>query len=477
MHVVMLVDALYEDVVGGSRVVARELARGLVARGHRVTFVAPAKAAPAGVGVPTSWLRCRVPSAECREPGAGSREPLLSQEPGAEVAVRRYSHRGPLDLIRQAARMTREVASEQRVDLIHVHFAYPAAGLSLRPIPGVPVVRTFYGSWAAESAVEARSGRTRSGVRVGIEIALRAKQSVEALSLRRSARVIVLSRFSRDEAVNDFGVSPERLTLVPGGVDLERFRPGDRGAARRRLGFPEGHRIVLTVRRLVPRMGLERLLEAMPAVCAVYPDLHLVIGGKGPLAGALQAQAERLGVADNVRLAGFLPDDDLATYYQAADLFVLPTIALEGFGLPTLEAMACGTPVLGTPVGATPELLAAVDPALVLPGATAEAIAEGMIAFLNAPARPTLAPDRLRAFAAGFSWDAVVERTLAVYRAALAQTDDRRPMTKDQRPRTKDQSGPEACVAPCSPGETDHARPDASVGRSSLVVGREPSDP
>jgi glycosyltransferase involved in cell wall biosynthesis len=402
MHIVMLVDALYEDVVGGSRVVARELARGLVSRGVRVTFVAP--------------------------------EPLSGRSAGAEgegdYAVRRFAHRNPVDFFRQAARVTREIVSEQRVDLVHVHFAYPAVGLHVRPISHVPIVRSFYGSWADESRVES-AGRRRSPVgRVALGASLRAKLAADALSLRRSSRVIVLSRFSYDEVVKEYGVAPQRVTLVPGGVDLQRFQPGDRAAARRRLGLPQGRPILLTVRRLVPRMGLERLLEAMPAVRDAHPGALLLIGGKGPIGEALKAQSERLGVGENVRLVGFIPDDDLASYYQAADLFVLPTVALEGFGLPTLEAMACGTPVLGTPVGATPELLTEVDPSLILVGTSATAIAEGLTAYLGSSPPPALAPERLRAFASRFSWERIVERTLRVYEEAIGAGATARDMTE-----------------------------------------------
>src|SRR6185436_4243444 len=139
---------------------------------------------------------------------------------------------------------------------------------------------------------------------------------------------------------------------------------------------------VVTLRNLEPRMGLIELLRAMPAVRAAQPDVRLVVAGTGPLAPALQAETAALGLASTVRFTGFVPEGDLPAFYGAADLFVLPTQALEGFGLVTLESLACGTPVAGTPIGATPELLEPLDRALVFDGASSESIARGLIRVL-----------------------------------------------------------------------------------------------
>ena len=123
----------------------------------------------------------------------------------------------------------------------------------------------------------------------------------------------------------------------------------------------------------------------------------LLIGGAGSLRGALEAQSQALGLGDHVRFLGFVPDADLPRYYQAADLFVLPTRELEGFGLVTVEALACGTPVLGTPVGATPEILRTLCPSLVFRGTTPEVMAEDLERFLEDQQRDPDAYARLRA--------------------------------------------------------------------------------
>ncbi|MBS0182750.1 MAG: glycosyltransferase family 4 protein [Nitrospira sp.] len=106
--------------------------------------------------------------------------------------------------------------------------------------------------------------------------------------------------------------------------------------------------------------------------------LMLVIGGEGPLREQLQADIQRRRLSDVVRLIGFVPESQLGHYYQAADLVLMPSLQLEGFGLVMVEAMACGTPVLGTPVGAIPEILNQVDPILVAEGVDGPSIGRAL---------------------------------------------------------------------------------------------------
>ena len=147
--------------------------------------------------------------------------------------------------------------------------------------------------------------------------------------------------------------------IIPGGVDLQRFYPAaDKEEMRRHLNIPEEKTVLFTVRDLEPRMGLENLMYAVKQMIEVVPDIYLILGGEGPLKENLISLSQELGVESYIRFVGFIPEEDLPDYYRMADVFVLPTIELEGFGLITLEALASGLPVLGTPVGGTVEILA-----------------------------------------------------------------------------------------------------------------------
>ncbi|MEK7305160.1 MAG: glycosyltransferase family 4 protein, partial [Nitrospirota bacterium] len=133
-----------------------------------------------------------------------------------------------------------------------------------------------------------------------------------------------------------------------------------------------------TVRNLVPRMGLETLLDALSAMGQVGERCLLVIGGEGPLRTRLEAGISQRQLEQVVRLVGFIPEEQLVAYYQAADLVLMPTAQLEGFGLVTVEALACGTPVVGTPVGAIPEVLGQIDPILISSGTDSRSFADAL---------------------------------------------------------------------------------------------------
>src|SRR5207245_2572830 len=203
--------------------------------------------------------------------------------------------------------------------------------------------------------------------------------------------------FSADQLWKLYAVPRERIVRIRGAAATDRFTPApDRGAIRGELGLSADRAIVLTVRNLEARMGLDNLLGAMAVLKVRRPSALLLIGGAGSLRGALEAQSQALGLSEHVKFLGFVPDAELPRYYQAADVFVLPTRELEGFGLVTVEALACGTPVLGTPVGATPEILRALCPTLVFRGPTPALMAEDLERFLGDKERDPAGYARLR---------------------------------------------------------------------------------
>ena len=211
------------------------------------------------------------------------------------------------------------------------------------------------------------------------------------------SRIHVLSDFSAGLVRKLYWIPSRRVVKIPAGVDLDRFRPPrDRMAIRRGLGLLAGRPLLFTLRNLEPRMGLDNLIRAMDSLRRRVPDVLLLIGGVGSQRGELESRAASLRLQEHVRFLGFVPDVELPRYYGAADAFVLPTRSLEGFGLVTVEALACGTPVLGTPVGATPEILVPLDPSLVFRDASAETMAQGLQRFLDSLARDPAGAERLR---------------------------------------------------------------------------------
>jgi glycosyltransferase involved in cell wall biosynthesis len=203
--------------------------------------------------------------------------------------------------------------------------------------------------------------------------------------------------------------------VIPPGVDRERFTPGDRDVARRQLGWPSDVPVAFTVRRLVPRMGLDVLLRAWAAVTPA--EALLVIAGDGPERPALERLRAELGLADRVRLVGRIDDAALVSSYQAADVVVVPTVALEGFGLIAAEALACGTPVVASDTDGLRDALSALPADLLVPAGDVTALTRRLSDGFDGT-RPLPDADACRAASERFAWPAIVAAHLEVYRAA-----------------------------------------------------------
>jgi glycosyltransferase involved in cell wall biosynthesis len=245
------------------------------------------------------------------------------------------------------------------------------------------------------------------------------RKRTEAKVLRKATSVVTLSNYMAFVLEEQHGFRPPKMHVIPGGVDLERFRPAeDRAKVRRRLGIPVDRPALLTVRSLIPRMGLPELIEAFREVAKHESKPVLLIGGKGPMRDSLQKAAGDLFMSGSVRFLDFIPNEDLHSYYQASDLCVMPSRKLEGFGLVTLEAMACGTPVLGTRHGGTVEILEEFDKEmLVEPEKTAMSAA--LLKFLQNPVKLAGCRSKCREFAEStYSWDRTVYMLEEAYRHA-----------------------------------------------------------
>lgn len=206
-----------------------------------------------------------------------------------------------------------------------------------------------------------------------------ARKVIEGYCIRKACKVMTLSGFMKQKAHGFHNVSNDLITVNPGGVDLSRFSPfDDRDSLKDKLVFPKRKTHLLTIRNIEPRMGVDNLVKALSILKKDGIDVHLTIGGDGVEKQNIENLIRDLELNAEITMAGFIPADLLAQYYGAADFFVMPTRSLEGFGLVTPEALACGTPVLGTPVGGTKEILENFDAKFLFNDATPEAMAEGI---------------------------------------------------------------------------------------------------
>jgi len=305
-------------------------------------------------------------------------------------------------------RAFRQALSRAPPDIIVSHF--PLYALPVLDMLGQrPFVAHFHGPWADEGALHGdTSGRHA------------VKHLVEALVYRRASRAVVLSQAFAAILSSQYHVPRGRIHVVPGGIDSARFRaPDTRRAAQQRLGWPQDRLIVVAVRRLVPRMGLAGLITAIGKVRREIPDILLMIGGRGPLHGELETQIARMELTDHVRLVGYVADDALPDVYRAAELSVVPSLALEGFGLVAVESLAAGTPCLVSGVGGLPEVVASLSPRLILPSTAPADIADTIIAALRGDLDLPNPRQCCDYAARNFDWRIIAPRIADVYRAAM----------------------------------------------------------
>ena len=310
-------------------------------------------------------------------------------------------------------------------DCINFHQPFAAyAVIRSKASKGIKKVYTCHSLSFEE--FQSRNPRPRNAVkRLSYSLNSEARRFIEKRVLFRSDRIIVLSKFTQEKIWNAYKIPPEKTVIIPGGVDLQRFSPAvDRMEIRRRLNIPEEKMVLLTVRDLEPRMGLENLVCAFRDILRELPDSYLVIGGRGPLKDRLISLSRSLGLEGAVSFAGFIPEEDLPDYYRAADVFILPTIELEGFGLITLEALASGVLVLGTPVGGTVEILGKLDSGYLFkdtkPESMASLIIETCQQFKNNPRLWQDVSSQCRAFVeAHYSWERNVDRLENLLRQSL----------------------------------------------------------
>ncbi|MCD4690918.1 glycosyltransferase family 4 protein [bacterium] len=399
----------YPDSLGGVERVAHETMTRLVERGHCVDLVG-------------QRTRPGTPDTEIVDG-------VRVHRYGSAESRSRFGGR-TRDALRASRRMLSELASSKRYDVVLPHHYFPYYAY-LRSVAKTvtPEIMTFHASYWQELKLE---GAERK-IAKPLESFLfgRMARRTEVACLSRADRIIVLSDFSAEQLGSYYSFASGKVVKIPGGVDLKRFKPvGDRTAVRRKLGLPDAGAVLFTARRLVPRMGLPNLVEAFAEVHRVWPGATLVIAGTGRLDGELRSLAGELGLREAVRFPGFVSEEELPDYYGAADLFVLPSVAFEGFGMVTLEALACGTPALGTPIGATPEILRPLAPQLIFAGADPASLRRGMHSVLEWLSNEQAAHElrsRCRDYVEErYGWDRAVDSLEGLIEELLAEKGDGR---------------------------------------------------
>ncbi|MBI1725021.1 MAG: glycosyltransferase [Candidatus Tectomicrobia bacterium] len=415
------------DVTGGMNVYVRELARALPALG----------------------VEADVFTRAC-DPGA----PAVAEiAPGARLVRIQAGPRRPLGknrLLPYARRFAAGVAAFAREEgrgygVLSCHYWLSGvAGEALAREWGAPLVLRFH--------TLARQKNARRGA--GEEKEAPARARAEARLARRADALVVSSADEARFLAGRLGAPRERIRVIPCGVDPGLFAPSSRERARRRIGAPRGARIILSVGRIEPVKGLDRLAEALARIGERRPGLPVLAlhaggelrPGRGPGAGRgcrpddfasprqraevrrVLARARALGVEGSLRFIGAVPQEELPLYYAAADALAIPS-RLESFSLVALEAAACGLPAAAFRVGGLPQAVAHGRSGLLVPDGDTGAFAEALLRLLEEPALRGRMGREARRRARGFAWPAIARKEARAWRRLL------RPRRRGKAPR------------------------------------------
>jgi D-inositol-3-phosphate glycosyltransferase len=352
--------------------------------------------------------------------------PVVEMSPGVTV---RHVSAGPFEglgkeelpgqLCAFTAAVLREEAQHEPgfYDVVHSHYWLSGqVGWLARDRWSVPLIHTAHTLAKVKNAALAEGDRPEP----------RARVIGEEQVVAEADRLVANTDQEARQLVEHYGADPARTLVVPPGVDLDRFSPGDRQAARRAVGVPADALLLLFVGRIQPLKAPDVLLHAAARMLADDPALRgrLRVDVLGAPSGSgldaprqLQELAARLGIADLVRFLPPQPPERLAEHYLAADVTVVPSHN-ESFGLVALEAQACGTPVVAAAVGGLRTAVRSGVSGLLVDGHDPAGYAAAVRAVL---ARRELLAVGARRHAAQFSWDRTADSLVAAYVSAAEE--------------------------------------------------------
>jgi glycosyltransferase involved in cell wall biosynthesis len=289
-----------------------------------------------------------------------------------------------------------------QADVVHYHTFWPDAFTAFVVNKFVPTVYTAHESRFLLMAEQPKSRRW-------LKLALRPFQGI----LAPSTELLEVTR--------QLGVSSEKSAFIANAVDARKFRTDLTGATvRARYGIPLDHCLILCPRRLVPKNGLEFLIESLPLIRRRFSGVSVLIAGDGPEREQLEARVRELGLHEYVSFAGSQDNDDLPEFYAAADIVAIPSLK-EATSIAGLEAMASARAVVATNVGGLPEIIEDGVSGLLVPPRDPEALARAISRLIEMPElRKQLGLVARARVEQKFTWEQVASETTRAYERAIA---------------------------------------------------------
>jgi D-inositol-3-phosphate glycosyltransferase len=303
-------------------------------------------------------------------------------------------------------------------DLIHSHYWMSGkAGAILKVEWDVPMLQMFHTLGLMKQQI-AQSDEEREG-----DYRIRGEREV----MNVANRIIAATQAERNQLETLYGVEPQKMTIIPPGVDTHHFYPIPQDEAKEAIGIPTSDRMALFVGRIEPLKGVDTLIKAMSIVrktCKTFrcPHYLVIIGGDpeedpeemSAEMSRLQELCQALGLSEMILFLGKRGQMTLPYYYAAAEVVVMPS-RYESFGMVALEAMACGTPVIASRVGGLAHLIRDGETGYVVPSQDPEALAEKLrLVFVDHELRTRLGAQAAR-YAHDFCWESISSQIVDVY--------------------------------------------------------------
>lgn len=397
MRICIIATYTTEHLLGGREIHIKELAGGLVKRGHKVTILTTKH--PRGI----------------------------KYENKKGVDIYHYPKSNPLlyrtgrykDFIHFFQRVNRE----KRFDIVHDQATLLGISFIKYSKSHIPTVTTFHGTTYDE--LKSCLNVIRSNINIGAKI--KSSLSICKLILAHFQFLPYTRRFDATIATSNEQVKiirrwhfipKDKIHKVFNGVDTDVFapKPNPNITLRERYGVGKGDKIILTVSRLQEQKGIQNIIRAMPAILKEMKNAKLMVVGDGDYTGELKELTSRLGMEGNIIFTGTVPFEKLPYYFNACDVFVNPTVRQDGYDLTIIEAMACAKPVVVSNIGSVPTVVEHGVDGLLTPPGDVQALREGVVKVLSVEGlRKRMGKNARKKVVENFSLDRMVEDMIKVY--------------------------------------------------------------
>ena len=359
MNYLVAVDTFFPDRPTGSARVAWDAARLMRDRGHRTVVF------------------CRKQTNDAEQ---------VSSVDGVEVVRFPWPRTFSLDplkvskQIRAGTRVAAKHLGSTKWDIVHVHLPIPGNALHRLFGSTSKFVYTVHSPLLLEQSINWSHQGWQGRIKwfAGRRQLLR----LEGNLLHQVDKIQTLSSFTKESLDKLYGIA-DKITVIPHWCRPDFFRRRSQREAREILNWPADSRMFFSVRRLVPRMGLDDAIRALAPLLKQHPNTFFAIAGSGSLEGELKQLVKTLQIEDNVSFLGRVSDETLRHCFEASDLAIIPTRSLECFGLPILESLAFGVPVISTDAAALPELMQPILPQCVVPAGNVSRLREKLDEYLQ----------------------------------------------------------------------------------------------